>query len=158
MGLRRFNVLFFNALSPSQIVSHIETGAGFRRELAVSVYRDARIAFCQFPDEAPQGFALPVRTRVGRIAVAVESPYIAYPYRPAVVARTVGSGFAFVASRFDGPVERYHIVVADLAESAFAVPAVDVGRVEIHSPACRRAVDYDHVNASHRYPLSYIPR
>ena len=94
---------------------------------------DARsgIAPEQRCEQCGERFALLWRAGVGRRPVRLDAAYVGHSDASGVVSEAVRSGYAFVAAAMHRAVERHHVMVSYLIESALAVPAVDLGHADV---------------------------
>ena len=90
-------------------------------------------ALLQFGHQCSQGFSLPRCTRVARLSLRIQSPFVADAYRVAVMSPAMGAHLLRWPARMHRAIPREVIVVADVPE----VPVPDVvpaASLEVQAP------------------------
>lgn len=143
LGLRDFFV--------SQVVGHPEGGAGLRGELVVAVDGGLRVVFPELMQEGSEGVALLGGAGVlGGAPVLGKASDVADAYAVGIVTLAMGSCFVEGAADVDAAIAIDDVVIAYLAETSGAMPAVDVGNGVVTSFGGGTAMDDDLGDLSHR--------
>ncbi len=129
--------------------SGVKRGASLGGEVAVASDARSGIAPEQRCEQCGERFALLWRACVGRRPVRLDAAYVGHSDASGVVSEAVRSGYAFVAAAMHRAVERHHVMVSYLIESALAVPAVDLGHADVAGAWSGSAMHYDFCDVSH---------
>ena len=138
----------------SKLLLDIKAGTSFGRT-GVAMPDDAScgIALQESLHEVEEGSALLGGSRVGRLALSVQSAFVADAKGTAVVAAAMRSGLRLGATVMHDAVACDVVMIADALESALSVPAVDVlhGGVLLRSRSA--AMDDEILNVHSVFPL-----
>ena len=144
LGLRDFFL--------SQVVGHPEGGAGLGGELVVAVDGGLREVFPELMQEGSEGVALLGGAGVlGGAPVFGKASDVADAYAVGIVTLAMGSCLVEGAADVDAAIAIDDVVIAYLAETSGAMPAVDVGNGVVTSFGGGTAMDDDLGDLSHRF-------